>query len=439
MVRSDDAAIVTVATSALANTASEKSMPVMLPLLDDAGGKGRHHLVRYLGRVGTPVAVERLVAVLDRWPWAAEALAALGDDRGVDALLAALRPGHRLFSGGGALYRVMQLPDGPWTERLVEILVEVSALDDATDAAVLARLEIEANRRGVEPPSTIEEWLGRADTPDGEAERVESLRRRQRGTVERHLARLAMLVRQRCGDAGAAAIDAAAARSGLDLSLLAPAPVQPPGPAGAAVDATVPAWALDYERGDADHRGTRFGGQPTWLEEPTWPLTTAGTPMAFWAQIRLPDDDRMAYLFVDHHDGIISSADGTASVFLQPGGRPDGAWTSSTTGPSLPDSSYRDRSYGPPRPWSLAPRVPSLRRFHEPPAWNLGAGPAPDESWNKVGGTPVYLQGDPGLDGHRFLCQFTADHAGHELGDAAQCYLFTDRASGNGILHWDCH
>ncbi|MFI9594544.1 hypothetical protein [Nonomuraea sp. NPDC052265] len=54
---------------------------------------------------------------------------------------------------------------------------------------------------------------------------------------------------------------------------------------------------------------TKLGGQPVWVDEPQWPLSTElGTPMMFLGQFRLPGEGiRMAYLFMtggqDHVDG----------------------------------------------------------------------------------------------------------------------------------------
>jgi hypothetical protein len=50
---------------------------------------------------------------------------------------------------------------------------------------------------------------------------------------------------------------------------------------------------------------TKFGGQPVWVDEPSWPVSRSyGTPMQFICQIALPTDlfggiePRMAYLFI---------------------------------------------------------------------------------------------------------------------------------------------
>ena len=54
--------------------------------------------------------------------------------------------------------------------------------------------------------------------------------------------------------------------------------------------------------------GTKFGGQPDWIESPVWPVArTLGEPMRFLAQIELPEPlrvggHRRAYLFLADHD-----------------------------------------------------------------------------------------------------------------------------------------
>jgi hypothetical protein len=87
----------------------------------------------------------------------------------------------------------------------------------------------------------------------------------------------------------------------------------------------------------------KLGGQPVWLETPTWPLSRVlNTPMMFVGQFPVPGDPRrLAYLFVTDDD------DGTAETFapeagenallVQPGGRipPFVAVTETATGPCL--------------------------------------------------------------------------------------------------------
>jgi hypothetical protein len=81
---------------------------------------------------------------------------------------------------------------------------------------------------------------------------------------------------------------------------------------------------------------TKFGGQPTWLRDPEWPLSrSTGRPMRFIGQILLGDAglgqqaDRIAYLFMtdsieygsgspevyNQHDPVM----GENAVIIQPG------------------------------------------------------------------------------------------------------------------------
>ncbi len=98
---------------------------------------------------------------------------------------------------------------------------------------------------------------------------------------------------------------------------------------------------------------TKFGGQPVWLDEPTWPISSGwGTPMRFVCQIRLDPLlfgnglAKMAYLFLTQaeRDDIESGAfdpdiifpdEGENAVILQPGGRCIVNTKASATGPTL--------------------------------------------------------------------------------------------------------
>lgn len=200
----------------------------------------------------------------------------------------------------------------------------------------------------------------------------------------------------------------------------------------------VPAWQLDYEPGDETHPGTRFGGQPTWRGDPTWPSTSAGTPMAFWAQFEVPwAPEDMAYLFVDPRDGSATSDDGF-SFFVQPGGRPLGPFTDAARGPVLPDRADHQGRFRSPEPYGFDARVPSLTPFTEPEEWRRGD-EIEQRSWDKLGGTAIAVQGVPDAGGAEFLGEFTAQLAGHEIADGAHFYLFVDRDTRSGIVHWDCH
>src|SRR5262245_38284025 len=75
---------------------------------------------------------------------------------------------------------------------------------------------------------------------------------------------------------------------------------------------------------------TNFGGQPTWLASPQWPLSReTGPPMRFIGQVALTNDlfgnsdGRMAYLFMTDGDGYVSGTSepdgGENAVIVQPG------------------------------------------------------------------------------------------------------------------------
>lgn len=90
----------------------------------------------------------------------------------------------------------------------------------------------------------------------------------------------------------------------------------------------------------------KLGGQPAWLDTPTWPLSrTADAPMKFVGQFPVPGDPpRLAYLFITD-DGDIGEpfpdtyrpAAGENALLVQPGGRipPWVTVTDAATGPSL--------------------------------------------------------------------------------------------------------
>ena len=422
---------------ALANIAAEESMPVMIELAKVAWGDRLKHAVRYFWRLGTPEAVEALAAMLETWPlWVAVPLAELGDERGVRALIDLLRPESNRFDQR-YLDVIVDFATGPWTIDLLNLFDESSDIEAiverSLDKSLLGLLQLRARQRGLNSPVTLNDWEG-DDYRATEADWIQDTRSRERQQRLRYLALLAEVVVERCGDEGAAAVRRASKRCGVDLlhfsqSTGTSTETDVTGP-------TVQAWALDYELGDARHRGTRFGGQPTWIDSPTWPLTKQGTPMAFWAQFQLPDArDKMAYLFVDNGEEMIQADLGTVSMFVQPGGKPTVPWETWSTGPVLPDQAQRDRSVGAPQPWSLEARVPSLRPFDDP----TEASQVPSQSWDKVGGHPVFLQGHPTPEGFDFLGQFTAAMAGHELADGAQCYLYVSHDSGKGLFLWDCH
>lgn len=191
-------------------------------------------------------------------------------------------------------------------------------------------------------------------------------------------------------------------------------------------------FAIDYEIGDSQHVGTRFGGQPAWRGETTWPLAFDGGPMSFWGQFELPwDTSRIAFLFIDPNEVCGTE---TFELFVQPGGRPREAWELRLTGPvvrSLTPDDGRFANFSRP---SFDARVPPLRPLNTPEHLH-----AERDRRNKIGGAPHWLQGDRTPSGHaRFLFQFSAYEAGHDFADGAECFGFIDDVTGEGYFVWQC-
>jgi hypothetical protein len=191
----------------------------------------------------------------------------------------------------------------------------------------------------------------------------------------------------------------------------------------------------------------KFGGQPDWVEAPTWPLSPDGAPMVFLTQLPVIGAARTAYVFfsADAHDSWSPLSAGNA-VAVQPGAPPHTATTASATGPGLFEQvhePHRYRQVGKSRRYE---RFIQLAAGADPPDWNwpeLPAGGWPalaHEDTNKVGGTPHFLQGpdQPPGDGWRFAFQFNAGWSGHEFGDGAECYGFFNEDGRGGFL-WQCH
>lgn len=97
---------------------------------------------------------------------------------------------------------------------------------------------------------------------------------------------------------------------------------------------------------------TKFGGQPTWLTGPQWPISRGWhTPMRFVCQIALEPElagagqGRLAYVFVTHGDygrdvedfdpDVIFADGGENAVLIQPGGAFDGPTSPLSSGPTL--------------------------------------------------------------------------------------------------------
>jgi len=181
----------------------------------------------------------------------------------------------------------------------------------------------------------------------------------------------------------------------------------------------------------------KFGGQPDWRETPAWPVGGDGRLLMFYGQLPLTDG-RTGYLFTAGPDEWDPLGSGSAMI-VQPGGRSRFPTVERAEGPQIYTDVYEsDRFVGRSR------SVPLPERFVE---WSDGFDPAEfargsaiqGSDWNKVGGSPLWLQGEgPPAPGWRYAFQFTADGAGGERGDGAVFYGWISD-TGDGALGWDCH
>ena len=157
--------------------------------------------------------------------------------------------------------------------------------------------------------------------------------------------------------------------------------------------------------------------------------------MTFMAQFAVPGVEGMAYLFIDPSDPSeidYSDAGSFGCLIMQPG-PPPGRFIAEARGPTYASEVGGGLEGFVRRPhWRMIEYVPTLEPGFEYPDWEpLQAEPPgdrdDDRDWNKIGGTPRYLEGGPADPGRwRFLFQFTAAAVGRELADGAECYGFID-------------
>ena len=399
--RHDDLRVRSAALEALGLVGAATATPIVAENLVHPEERVRHASIDCLAELASPPAADLVAARLDEPAdrvRAAMALAWLRDGRALEPLLEVVEslPDAPQFFGHIFRNPVMALA---WLGERRAIAPLVAVLDALADrwlerAAVLAPQQDWARRSDAESVAAALTLLA----PD---EAREALARAQ-------------------GRFGGLAIYLPSLLEATRFRFRAPADPR----------RTVPRWSLEARPAHAavTEPVTKFGGQPAWRLAPTWPLGADGGPMIFVAQFVIPGENGMAYLFLDPSDGVLD--DGT--LILQPGA-PPATFQPRATGPTFPTEIQETNRYVPRMSFALVESVVTLEPGAEPEDWDaFDATRSPDDDkdddrdWNKVGGSPRFLQGPawPDGDGWRFLFQFTTSYIGHDLGEGTELYGF---------------
>jgi len=207
---------------------------------------------------------------------------------------------------------------------------------------------------------------------------------------------------------------------------------------------------------------TKFGGQPTWIAGPQWPLSRqTGNPMRFIGQIAVDQSlfpsvrAQMAYLFLTDEeegnfvDGTYEPDGGENAVILQPGVAtvPTKELAQGPTLYRMVEKTGHDLLQ--PEPCEFAVTVieeEDIEFVPEDERWKMSEEEAKavtgklDE--NKIGGTPVFMQGDefPFPGRCRLLLQLDSCSVPFSInfGDAGVGYAFLSEAGDQAKLLWQC-
>jgi uncharacterized protein YwqG len=185
---------------------------------------------------------------------------------------------------------------------------------------------------------------------------------------------------------------------------------------------------------------TKFGGQPIWLDKPTWPTSrSTSQPMRFIGQVELTSSlfphsrARVAYFFMTdledgtYVDGTWEPDGGENAVVLQPG-ECRHPHLAQGTGPSITGTGLGQSEF----------RV-VLEPTNE--ARNSDGEVRP-ELINKVGGPPDFLQGDetPFSGVADLILQLDSSQAPFDVnfGDAGVGYAFMNQDGTDAKFLWQC-
>ena len=205
---------------------------------------------------------------------------------------------------------------------------------------------------------------------------------------------------------------------------------------------------------------TKFGGQPGWLDKAQWPTSrSTGRPMRFIGQIALdvalfPNaKGKMAYIFMtdedEYVDGTWEADGGENAVIIQPGSNLM-ASSDLAAGPTLYEmvaQSGKTRLVAETREYEvdLTPAAdPPFQPEEERGSWSKEKFEAYAAALdgNKIGGTPIFLQGDefPSGDEWRLLLQLDSTRVPFyvNFGDAGIAYAFINSEGSAGKLLWQC-
>ena len=195
---------------------------------------------------------------------------------------------------------------------------------------------------------------------------------------------------------------------------------------------------------------TKFGGQPVWIAEPEWPLSEeTGEPMRFICQVALYPEifgevkGKMAYVFMtdgeDYVDGTWEPEGGENAVIVQPNGA-NVATKPLVTGPSLYEMREQEgEELLQPVPCEFSVDL-ELGGDPERGLEDDSDGAAYEEI--KIGGTPIFLQGEEYPEGDGWLLLLQLDSASVpfyvNFGDAGLGYAFISEDGSKGRFLWQC-
>ena len=207
---------------------------------------------------------------------------------------------------------------------------------------------------------------------------------------------------------------------------------------------------------------TKFGGQPSWISEAQWPLSReTGKPMQFICQIKLSNElfpnstAQMAYLFMTDEDddefvdGTYEPDGGENAVILQPGvtNIPTRTMAEGPTLYRMIEKPGQDRLQPEACEFAISMTeedditfISEEERRKLPNADVQGATGRLDE--NKIGGTPVFMQGDEfPFDGKcRLLLQLDSCSVPFYInfGNAGVGYAFLNEVGDQAKFLWQC-